>query len=50
MYLADMSDFSAVEAVAETFFPHERPALVLLQPSGLSMPGARVQIDAVMVA
>ena len=50
IYLADMSDFSAVEAVAETFFPHERPALVLLQPSGLSMPGARVQIDAVMVA
>jgi enamine deaminase RidA (YjgF/YER057c/UK114 family) len=50
VYLADMNDFSAVEAVAETFFPHERPALVLLQPSGLSMPGARVQIDAVMVA
>jgi enamine deaminase RidA (YjgF/YER057c/UK114 family) len=50
IYLADMSDFSAVEAVAETFFPHERPALALLQPSGLSMPGARVQIDAVMVA
>jgi 2-iminobutanoate/2-iminopropanoate deaminase len=50
VYLADMNDFPAVETIAETFFSHERPALTLLQPSGLSMPGARVQIDAIMVA
>ena len=31
------------------FFPHDPPALTLLQPSGLSMPGARVQIDAVLL-
>jgi enamine deaminase RidA (YjgF/YER057c/UK114 family) len=50
VYLANMNDFAAVEGVAEAVFRHERPALALLQPSGLSMPGARVQIDAVMVA
>jgi len=50
IYLADMSDFSAVEAIARSFFPHEPPALTVLQPSGLSMPGARVQIDAVLLS
>ena len=50
VYLADMDDFAAVEAIAGQFFPHDPPALTLLQPSGLSMPGARVQIDAVLLS
>ncbi len=50
VYLADMSDFDAVEAIAARFFPHEPPALAVLQPSGLSMPDARVQIDAVLLS
>ena len=50
VYLQDISDFAAVEAIAEKFFPHDPPALTVLQPSGLSMPGARVQIDAVLLA
>jgi enamine deaminase RidA (YjgF/YER057c/UK114 family) len=49
IYLEDMNDFAAVEAIAQCFFPHDPPALTLLQPSGLSMPGARVQIDAVLL-
>lgn len=49
VYLADMSDFDVVEAIAARFFPHEPPALAVLQPSGLSMPDARVQIDAVLL-
>jgi len=50
IYLDDMNDFAAVEAIAQCFFPHDPPALTLLQPSGLSMPGARVQIDAVLLS
>jgi enamine deaminase RidA (YjgF/YER057c/UK114 family) len=50
IYLEDMNDFAAVEAIAQSFFPHGPPALTLLQPSGLSMPGARVQIDAVLLS
>ena len=50
VYLADMDDFAAVEAIAGQFFPHDPPALTLLQPSGLSMPGARVQVDAVLLS
>jgi enamine deaminase RidA (YjgF/YER057c/UK114 family) len=50
VYLQDINDLAAVEAIAEKFFPHDRPALTVLQPSGLSMPGARVQIDAVLLS
>ncbi len=50
VYLQDINDFAVVEAIAESFFPHDPPALTLLQPSGLSMPGARVQIDAVLIS
>src|SRR5262249_41294960 len=35
IYLQDIDDFAAVEAIAERFFPHERPALTLVQPFGL---------------
>ena len=49
VYLKDMNDFAAVEAIAEKFFPHDPPALTVLQPSGLSMPGAHLQIDAVLL-
>jgi enamine deaminase RidA (YjgF/YER057c/UK114 family) len=50
IYLEDMNDFAAVEAIAQCFFPHDPPALTMLQPSALSMPGARVQIDAVLLS
>jgi enamine deaminase RidA (YjgF/YER057c/UK114 family) len=50
VYLAEMNNFAAVEAIAESFFPHEPPALTVLQPSALSMPGAHVQIDAVLLS
>ena len=49
VYLDSISDFAAVDAIAQTFFRHDPPALTVLQPSGLSMPGARVQIDAVIL-
>jgi enamine deaminase RidA (YjgF/YER057c/UK114 family) len=49
VYLDDIDDFAAVEAMAVYFFPHDRPALTVLRPHGLSMPGARVQIDAVLL-
>jgi enamine deaminase RidA (YjgF/YER057c/UK114 family) len=50
VYLDDISDFHAVETIARTFFRHEPPALTVVQPHGLSMPGARVQIDAVALS
>jgi enamine deaminase RidA (YjgF/YER057c/UK114 family) len=50
VYLEDMDDLAIVEAIAERFFPRDPPALTVLQPSGLSVPGARVQIDAVILS
>jgi enamine deaminase RidA (YjgF/YER057c/UK114 family) len=49
VHLADISDLDIVDTVAQTFFPHARPALTILQPHGLSMPEARVQVDAVIL-
>ena len=50
VYLCDMSDLDVVEAIAQTFFRNEPPALTVLQPAALSMPGASVQIDAVILS
>jgi enamine deaminase RidA (YjgF/YER057c/UK114 family) len=50
VYLRDIAELPVVEAVARTFFAHEPPAITALQPSGLSLPDARVQIDAVILS
>jgi len=50
VYLRDMADLPAVDAVAQSFFTRDPPALTVLQPAGLSLPGARVQIDAVILS
>ena len=44
--LHDIGDWPAVDTIARTFFVHAPPALTVLQPSGLSFPGARIQIEA----
>ena len=49
VYLGDISDLDIVDTIAQTFFPHARPALTVLQPYGLSLPDARVQIDAIIL-
>ena len=49
-YLHDIADLPVIEAIAGTVFVHEPPALTVLQPAGLSLPGARVQIDAVILS
>lgn len=50
VYLRDISDVEVVEAVAQTFFEHDPPALTVLEPDGLSMPGANIQIDAIILS
>jgi enamine deaminase RidA (YjgF/YER057c/UK114 family) len=49
VYLRDILDLDVVDTVAQNFFPHTRPALTILQPHGLSMPEARVQVDAIIL-
>jgi len=50
IYLRDMADFEAVEAVSASLFPQDPPALTVLQPSALPLATARVEIDAIAVA
>ena len=46
VYLADMKEFAAMNAVYATFFPADKPARTTVQVAGLPA-GARVEIDAV---
>lgn len=46
VYLADMQEFAAMNAVYATFFPADKPARTTVQVAGLPA-GARVEIDAV---
>jgi 2-iminobutanoate/2-iminopropanoate deaminase len=46
VYLVDMDDFAAMNAVYATYFPDERPARTTVQVSRLPV-AARVEIDAV---
>ena len=48
VFLADMDDFQAMNAVYATFFPDEPPARVTVQVARLPI-GAAVEIDAVAV-
>ncbi|MDY0023220.1 RidA family protein [Arenimonas caeni] len=48
IYLTDMSDFAAVNAVMADYFQKPFPARSTIQVSGLPK-GARLEIDAVMV-
>lgn len=46
VYLADMGDFAAMNAVYERHFGHHKPARATIQAGALPK-GARVEIDAV---
>ena len=46
VYLVDMGEFAAMNAVYATFFPGDKPARTTVQVSRLPA-GARVEIDAV---
>lgn len=48
IYLTDLSDFAAVNAVMSDYFQAPYPARSTIQVSGLPK-GARVEVDAVMV-
>ena len=48
IYLTDLSDFAAVNAVMAEYFQAPYPARSTIQVSGLPK-GARVEVDAVMV-
>ena len=48
IYLADMADFAAVNAVYGEFFPFEPPARACVQVAALPK-GGRVEIDAIAV-
>jgi 2-iminobutanoate/2-iminopropanoate deaminase len=50
VFLRDMRDFPAFEAMSSRWFAGNAPALTVLQPSGLPMREARVMIDAVALA
>jgi len=47
VYLLDIDDRSAINAVRQEVFGDARPASTLIEVSRLAVPGARVEIDAV---
>jgi len=47
VFLVDMRDFPAMNAVYERMFGPNRPARTTVQVAGLPVPGLRVEIDAV---
>lgn len=49
VYLVDAADFETMNRVYQRFFPEEPPARTTLV-SGLCVPGARIEVDAVAVA
>ncbi|BAS28065.1 RidA family protein [Limnochorda pilosa] len=48
VYLVDAADFDAMNEVYRHFFPEEPPARTTVV-SGLCVPGARIEVDAVAV-
>ncbi len=48
VYLADLSDFQAVNRVYERYFGSTRPARATVQVAGLPL-GARIEIDAIAI-
>ena len=49
IYLIDLADFSKVNAVYGSFFPHDPPGRATVQVAGLPK-GARVEIDVIAIA
>ncbi|MEE9203000.1 MAG: Rid family detoxifying hydrolase [Dehalococcoidia bacterium] len=49
VYLADMADFGAMNAVYSRYFPSEPPARTTVQVAALAF-GARIEIEAIALA
>ncbi len=47
VFLTDIADFTAMNAVYDRVFAHNRPARTTVQVSALPTPGLRVEIDAI---
>ena len=47
VYLTDVDDRPRIDALRQAFFGPARPASTLVEVSGLAVPGAKVEIDAV---
>lgn len=50
VYLTDVEDRPRINPLRQAFFGDARPASTLVEVSGLAVPGAKVEIDAVAVA
>ena len=50
VYLTDVDDRPRINPLRKAFFGDARPASTLVEVSGLAVPGAKVEIDAVAVA
>lgn len=49
VYLTDVDDRPRINPLRQAFFGDARPASTLVEVSGLAVPGAKVEIDAVAV-
>lgn len=49
VYLIDVDDRPRINPLRQVFFGDTRPASTLVEVSGLAVPGARVEIDAIAV-
>jgi 2-iminobutanoate/2-iminopropanoate deaminase len=47
VYLIDVDDRSLINPVRQAFFADTRPASTLVEVSGLAVPGARLEIEAI---
>jgi 2-iminobutanoate/2-iminopropanoate deaminase len=47
VYLTDVDDRPSINPLRQAFFGSARPASTLVEVSGLAVPGAKVEIDAV---
>ena len=50
VYLTDVDERPRINPLRQAFFDDARPASTLVEVSGLAVPGAKVEIDAVAVA
>ena len=49
VYLTDVDERPRINPVREEYFGHARPASTLVEVSRLAVPGARIEIDAVVL-
>jgi 2-iminobutanoate/2-iminopropanoate deaminase len=47
IYLTDVDDRAKINPVRQEFFGETRPASTLVEVSGLAIPGARIEVEAV---